>query len=60
MVKNWSQTLDFSPGMKLLLAQNLIETMGGSLTIREVIKDHKCFRRLQCLLPAEIAANLTA
>jgi signal transduction histidine kinase len=60
MVKNLSQNLDFSPGMKLLLAQNLIETMKGSLTITELLVENKSFIRLQCLLPAETAESLIA
>ncbi len=47
-VKKFSQKIEFSPGMKLMLCQNLIETMGGKLLL---ISPQKNLTRIQCFLP---------
>lgn len=47
-VKKFSQKIEFSPGMKLILCQNLIETMGGKLLL---ISPQKNLTRIQCFLP---------
>lgn len=48
-VKNLSKKIEFSPGMKLILCQNLVETMGGKLLL---ISPENNITRIQCLLPS--------
>jgi signal transduction histidine kinase len=44
--------LNFSPGMKLMLAQTLVETMHGHLTVLDLTKEEtKPLTRLQCSIP---------
>ena len=54
IVKKLSHKLEFSPGMKLLLCSNLLETMRGQLILKGVVveNDRKQITRLQCLLQA--------
>lgn len=48
-----SKNLEFSPGMKLILAQKLISSMQGNLKLAELIDDAsgKTVTQLQCQLP---------
>lgn len=52
-IKTFSQTLEASAGMKFLLAQNLIEMMGGKLEIIDTSPEDQpqSSTRLQCSLP---------
>ena len=52
-VKTLSKTLEFSPGMKLLLAQKLLETMAGNLEVVELpsADNNQSFTQLQCSIP---------
>jgi K+-sensing histidine kinase KdpD len=47
-VKNFSQNLEVSPGMKLVLARTLLEVMQGSLIIQE---NSSGKAQIKCLLP---------
>jgi signal transduction histidine kinase len=47
-VQNFAQTLEASPSMKLVLAQSMLEAMGGSLEIKE---NGEYPTRIECLLP---------
>jgi K+-sensing histidine kinase KdpD len=47
-VKNFSQNLEISPSMKLVLAQTLLEVMQGSLIIQE---NSSGKAQIKCLLP---------
>jgi K+-sensing histidine kinase KdpD len=59
-----SSPLNFSPGMKLMLAQTLIETMNGTLTVLNLATEEtKPLTRLQCSIPlasAEAIARLSS
>ncbi len=46
-VRDFSKKLEFSPGMKLMLCQNLIETMGGKISL---ISPENNITRIQILL----------
>nr|WP_125061192.1 HAMP domain-containing sensor histidine kinase [Aphanothece sacrum] len=48
-LKEWSQKLDNSPGMKCLLCQTLLKKMGGQLNLIDL--SPQCVTRLQCLIP---------
>ncbi|NES80154.1 MAG: sensor histidine kinase [Moorea sp. SIO2B7] len=51
VVKTFSKTLEFSPGMKLLLAQNLLDVMQGKLEVLDLSTDNggkNSVTRLQC------------
>jgi K+-sensing histidine kinase KdpD len=52
-IKSCRQTLEISPGMKLLLAQTLLETMEGQLEIIQSVSEieQKPVTRLKCLIP---------
>ncbi len=52
-VKTWNNKLEFSPGMKLLLSQNLLEIMGGHLKVFDLSpeNDNQPLTRLECSLP---------
>lgn len=52
-VKQWNDTLGISPSLKLLLAQTLLEKMGGKLQLIDLFADNhsKPFMRVQCLMP---------
>jgi K+-sensing histidine kinase KdpD len=56
--------LNFSPGMKLMLAQTLIETMKGNLTVLDLTQEKTTsLTRLQCSIPlasAEAIARLSS
>jgi hypothetical protein len=47
-VKNFSQNLEISPSMKLVLAQTLLEVIQGSLIIQE---NSSGKAQIECLLP---------
>ena len=59
-VKSFSSQLEFSPGMKLLLSQNLLATMQGELQLLAMAEEEKSdrenFTRLRCVLP--LATNI--
>jgi hypothetical protein len=46
-----SKTLEFSPGMKLLLAQNLIESMQGNLILLDLSSENNILTQIHCKLP---------
>jgi K+-sensing histidine kinase KdpD len=48
-VKNFSKNLEMSPSTKLLLAQTLLETMGGQLEITDQSPNN--FTQINCLFP---------
>ena len=56
-VKDFSKTLEFSPGMKLLLAQNLLDVMQGNLTVLDLSTENSKnpVTRLQCSIPVASA-----
>ncbi len=45
--------INFSPEMKKILSQTLLQSMGGDLQCQELAENHssKCLTQLQCLLP---------
>lgn len=52
-LQKWSQNLQLSPVMNLLLCQTLLNKMGGQLTILDISppNDPETLTRLQCLIP---------
>lgn len=59
-VKCFARELEFSPGMKLLLCQNLLEVMEGKLQLidRSPEGSQETFTQLQCSIPLAPADNL--
>jgi signal transduction histidine kinase len=49
-IKNLSQQIEFSPGMKLILAESLLTTMGGKLLLTGLENN---ITQIQCFLPME-------
>ncbi len=60
-IKSFSQQIDFSPGMKLMLSQTLLEAMGGTLVVEDQnlqsSVDNSEITRLQCLIPVVEGKN---
>ena len=52
-LKNFSKKLELSPGMKLMVCSNILETMKGKLVLRDLKNetDKTPFTRLQCSIP---------
>lgn len=56
ILKQWSQAIDLSPQMKLLLSQTLLNKMGGQLTLIEIPSENQSepLTQVQCLIPLAV------